>query len=259
MFKKTLFFLSVTCFLLLSLNVSVLAATVYGNRLIDFNNHPAWTVYESTQVTKDFGNYRVLQGGNRLKIDNVGRLRFKLPKGSVGSSQGGGIIKADIAKKDTYTFEYEVLFDQNFPWSKGGKLPGLSGGVGYTGGTPAWNGDGFSVRIMWREDGRLIPNVYHKEQPGNYGDTFGATIGYLTDDKPHKIKYWVKLNTGSNHNGILKIYLDDELKFEKRDIVYRTDDSKIDTAHIAVFPGGSTKDWKMTETGYIRFNWIKWE
>ena len=98
-----------------------------------------------------------------------------------------------------------------------------------------------------------------KNQPGNYGDTFGATIGYLTDDKPHKIKYWVKLNTGSNHDGILKIYLDDELKFEKQDIVYRTDDSKIDTAHIAAFPGGSTEDWKMTGTGYIRFNWIKWE
>ena len=140
MFKKTLSFLSVTCFLLLSLNVIVLAATVYENRLIDFNNHPAWTIYGSTQVTEDFGNYRVLQGGNRLKIDNAGRLRFELPEGSVGSSQGGGIIKADIAKKDAYTFEYEVLFDQNFPWSKGGKLPGLSGGVGYTGGTPAWTG-----------------------------------------------------------------------------------------------------------------------
>ena len=99
MFKKTLFFLSVTCFLLLSLNVSVLAATVYGNRLIDFNNHRAWTVYGSSQATGDFGNYRVLQGGNRLKIDNAGRLRFELPKGSLGSSQGGGIIKANIAEK----------------------------------------------------------------------------------------------------------------------------------------------------------------
>ena len=94
---------------------SALAATIYGNRLIDFNNHPAWTVYGSSQATGDFGNYRVLQGENRLKIDNAGRLSFELPKGSLGSSQGGGIIKADIAKKDTYTFEYEVRFDQNFP------------------------------------------------------------------------------------------------------------------------------------------------
>lgn len=258
MFKKPLFLFSIIFVLMLSLGINVNAA-VYGSRLIEFDGHPAWTVYGSSQVTSDFGNYRTLQGGDRLKIDDVERLRFYLPKNSVGSSQGGGIIKADITEKDTYTFEYEVRFDNGFPWSKGGKLPGLSGGVGYTGGTPAWDGDGFSVRIMWRENGRLIPYVYHKDQPDNFGDTFGATLGYVTDDKPHKIKYWVKLNTGNNKDGILKIYLDDQLKLEKRDIRYRSDNSMIDTAHIAIFPGGSTSDWGMTGDGYIRLSWLKWE
>ena len=75
----------------------------------------------------------------------------------VGSAIQAGLLKAKIAGKNDYTIEYEIRFDLGFPWSKGGKVPGFSGGVGYTGGAPAWDGDGFSVRLMWREDGRIIP------------------------------------------------------------------------------------------------------
>jgi hypothetical protein len=232
---------------------------VYDNKLIDFIGYAGWTVYDTVAVTNDFGNVSTLQGGDRLKIDTTERLRFELPIGVLGSANTGGIIKANIAGKDDYTFEYEIRFDSGFPWSKGGKIPGLSGGAGYTGGAPAWDGDGFSVRIMWREDGRLIPYVYHFNQPDEFGDTFGATLGYLTDTKAYKIKYYVVLNTGSNPDGILKIYLDDILVFEKRDIVFRTDQSQIDTAHIAIFAGGSSPDWNMTGTGFIRLSYLQWQ
>jgi hypothetical protein len=112
--------------------------------------------------------------------------------------------------------------------------------------------------LMWRENGRIIPYVYHKNQKGNYGDTFGATVGYFTNTKSHLVKLYVKLNTGEDANGILRIYLDDVLKFEKTDIVYRTDDSQIDTAHLAIFAGGSTADWNMTADGYIRLSYVRW-
>jgi hypothetical protein len=231
---------------------------VYDDKIVDFTGYAGWTVYGTVEATADFGNVSTVQGGDRLKIDTAERLRFELPVGMLGSANTGGIIKANIAGKDDYTFEYEIRFDSGFPWSKGGKIPGLSGGAGYTGGEPAWAGDGFSVRIMWREGGRLIPYVYHYNQPENFGDTFGATLGYVTDTKAHKIKYYIVLNTGSNSDGILKIYLDDILVFEKRDIVFRTDHSKIDTAHIAIFAGGSTPDWNMTGTGYIRLSYLDW-
>jgi|tagenome__1003787_1003787.scaffolds.fasta_scaffold20981499_2 hypothetical protein len=231
---------------------------IYENHMVDFTGYAAWTVYGDAQVNADFGNYSTLQGGDRLKIDTSERLRFELPVGMLGSANTGGIIKAGIVAKNEYTFDYEIRFDDLFPWSKGGKIPGISGGAGYTGGTPAWAGDGFSVRIMWREDGRLIPYVYHFNQPESFGDTFGATIGYLTYTKPYVIKYYVKLNTGANADGILRIYIDDVLSFEKTDIVYRTDNSKIDTAHLAIFAGGSTVDWNMTGTGYIRLSYVRW-
>ncbi|WP_417616071.1 polysaccharide lyase [Oceanisphaera sp.] len=234
-------------------------AKTYNSNWVSFNSWPAWTAYGKTQVEKDFGNYKVLQGGNRLSIDKQKRLRFYLPKGSLGSSQGGGIIKSSIVKKNNYSFSFDIRFDSRFPWSKGGKIPGLSGGKGYTAGNPAWNGDGFSIRIMWREGGRLIPYVYHMDQPGKYGDTFGSTIGYINSKKKFNIKYWVKLNNGNKKDGILKIFIDNILRFEKRNIRFKNDDSKIDTAHISVFPGGGTDDWKMTGDGYIRIDNIKWQ
>jgi hypothetical protein len=178
----------------------------------------------------------------------------------VGSANAGGIIKAKIVPKNEYTFEYEIRFDSGFPWSKGGKVPGFSGGAGYTGGSGegARTGDGFSVRLMWREDGRIIPYLYYYEMPGDYGYTFGETLGYFTNTKAHKVRYYAKLNTGSDTNGILRIYLDDVEVFSKNNLLYRTDDSKIDTVHLSIFPGGSDATWNMTADGYIRLSYVSW-
>ena len=232
--------------------------TVFGSKRVEFAGYAGWTVYGSVEATADFGNEFTVQGGDRLKIDTSERLRFELPIGMVGSSDTGGIIKANIAGKTDYTIEYGIRFDSGFPWSKGGKVPGFSGGAGYTGGAPAWDGDGFSVRLMWREGGRIIPYVYHYNQPDEFGDTFGETLGYFTDTQEHIIKYYAVLNTGANPDGILKIYLDGVQVFDKRDLIYRIDESLIDTAHIAIFAGGSGADWNMTGTGYIRLNYFDW-
>ena len=233
---------------------------IYEDRMVDFVGYTAWTVYDATAVTNDFGNFSTLQGGDRLKIDTSERLRFEMPVGMVGSANTGGIIKAGIVPKNEYTLEYEIRFDSLFPWSKGGKVPGLSGGAGYTGGSGdgARTGDGWSVRMMWREDGRIIPYVYHYGMTGDFGDTFGETLGYFTNTQAHKIKYYIKLNTGSDANGILRIWMDDVQIFNKENLIYRTDGSKIDTCHISIFAGGSTADWNMTGSGHIRLSYIKW-
>jgi hypothetical protein len=51
---------------------------------------------------------------------------------------------------------YELAFDSNFDWVKGGKLPGLRGGLNSTGCSGGNQADGlscFSTRLMWRRDG----------------------------------------------------------------------------------------------------------
>ena len=232
---------------------------VYSNRTVDFSNYAAWTVYGATQVTADFGNEHSVKENDRIKIDTAGKLRWFLPAGTIGTADSGGLIRAKIAAKHDLTFEYDVKFDEGFPWSKGGKIAGISGGKGYTGGKDTSAGDGWSARIMWREGGRLIPYVYHYGQTSEYGDTFGKTLGYVTAGATHHIKYYVALNTASNKDGILKIYLDEKLVLDKNDIVFRTDDSKIDTIHLSFFAGGSTTDWNMTADGYIRLDNVSWK
>jgi hypothetical protein len=236
---------------------------VYENKLVDFEGQTAWALYDEAHVTTDFGNVASWQGGTRIKYDTSGRVRFELPIGQLGSANTGGVIKAKIAGKNEYTMTYEIRFDTGFPWSKGGKIPGLSGGAGYTGGEgdlAKLNGDGFSVRMMWREDGRIIPYVYHAGMNDKYGDTFGATVGYFTNTQAHKVQYYVKLNTvGENYDGILRIYIDDVLAYENDKICYRRNQSQIDTCHIAIFAGGSTADWNMIDTGYIRLSYIEFQ
>jgi hypothetical protein len=51
---------------------------------------------------------------------------------------------------------YEIAFEAGFDWVKGGKLPGLRGGLnstGCSGGNQANGQDCFSFRVMWRENG----------------------------------------------------------------------------------------------------------
>jgi len=55
----------------------------------------------------------------------------------------------------TMMVTYEVAFDAGFDWMKGGKLPGLRGGLnstGCSGGNEATGQDCFSSRVMWRKN-----------------------------------------------------------------------------------------------------------
>ncbi|KAK4047313.1 Protein saf4 [Microbotryomycetes sp. JL201] len=88
-------------------------------------------------------------------------LAIEYPKGSYsGSKSGGGVgglhlgIYGDAAVVERTVIAYEVAFDENFDFVKGGKLPGAFGGAqsdGCTGGEQS--AACFSLRLMWREEG----------------------------------------------------------------------------------------------------------
>lgn len=82
-------------------------------------------------------------------------LQVTYPQGSF-SQQTGGVQFYNLWNDTTFNsmlLSYEVAFDSNFDWVKGGKLPGLRGGLtstGCSGGNAADGIDCFSSRIMWR-------------------------------------------------------------------------------------------------------------
>ena len=85
-------------------------------------------------------------------------LQITYPAGSYSGGTGGAQWYTQWKSSDGSTFNsmllsYELAFDSDFDWVKGGKLPGLRGGsdaFGCSGGTQPTGGDCFSTRLMWR-------------------------------------------------------------------------------------------------------------
>jgi hypothetical protein len=88
-------------------------------------------------------------------------LRVTYPEGSFSHDTGGAQLytlwnTTDGSSFNTMMVTYEVAFDKGFDWVKGGKLPGLRGGLNSSGCSGGNKSDGlecFSSRIMWRKDG----------------------------------------------------------------------------------------------------------
>lgn len=88
-------------------------------------------------------------------------LQTTYPAGSFSHDTGGSQWynlwnTTDGSTFGTMMVSYEVAFDAGFDWVKGGKLPGLRGGLnstGCSGGNEATGLDCFSTRLMWRKNG----------------------------------------------------------------------------------------------------------
>ena len=100
-------------------------------------------------------------------------LQVTYPQGQFGSTNSGMQLYSLWNTSDGSAFAsmlltYEVAFDQDFPWTQGGKLPGLRGGDpdSCSGGDPATGSNCFSSRLMWRKDAQ--------------GE--GACVSHLSDD-----------------------------------------------------------------------------
>ncbi len=189
-----------------------------------------------------------LEGSPLSVFDSGGTLRVIFPAGKFGPKQSGYNFSAKLPPKDVLTLSYEVRVPKDFDFVKGGKLPGLCGGKEATGGKKPVSGEGFSTRVMWRANGRLVSYVYHKDQGGKYGDDFGWQgsngISQLAPLVWHKIEMTVNLNEHSEKNGSIRIRFNGETVFEKSDFIFRENKSfKIDRICFNTFFGGSDLTW----------------
>jgi hypothetical protein len=134
-------------------------------------NGSTWT---TAQASAAFGN---VSGWNesRAMISNDD-LRITL-KANALSGAGGVVANIDISDGTAYELDFDVRYHSQFDWSRGGKVGfGFAVGDGNTGGDPGWDGNGGTLRMMWYQTdaGRVFfqPYVYHKDQPGEFGNTF---------------------------------------------------------------------------------------
>jgi len=195
-------------------------------------------------------------------------MRVTYPAGAFGGNGASAFLSdvqfaADLPA--TYTelyLSYDVKFDENFDFVRGGKLPGLCGydnnrsaGVGCNTGGGYPNGyDGWSARGMWREDGRLENYMYHAGQTNHYGDD-EYWSEFAQRGVWHQVQHRVVLNTVGQKNGIVEAWLDGRKVLSVNDIEYRkTDSVGINLFYFSTFFGGNDPSWAPATDQYIYFD-----
>jgi hypothetical protein len=172
--------------------------------------------------------------------------------GKFGGPQGHTISLALSPGRD-YLFEYRVRFEGDFPWTKGGKLPGLAGGNRPTGCVDV-NGGGFSARMMWKGGGALVGYTYDLDQMTGCGNSLATGFSFKAGQW-YRIKERVRINTGKNGDGVLQIWVDDRLVLDKKDMAWMNEApaNRIDLVLFHAFFGGSTQGWAPARDCAISF------
>ncbi|OCH85804.1 hypothetical protein OBBRIDRAFT_739230 [Obba rivulosa] len=208
-------------------------------------------------------------------------LQVTYPAGSFSNGTGGAQFynlwnSSDSSAFQTMLLSYEVAFDSNFDFVKGGKLPGFRGGPeidGCDGGDAANGSNCFSSRLMWRTSGEgevyayiLNPNneCSNKDFICN-SDGFGTSIdrgsfGFLLGQW-NSVTLLVSLNAPSNEaNGQVAVYYNNVLALDERTIQYRNSTNvTIGGLFFSTFFGGDDPTWATPQTVHTYFrNFQMW-
>lgn len=243
------------------------------NKVISFNNLPLGP-YTSDQINKDWNTPKRIMGANSGRANIVNDpldqsrkvLEIKYPKGKVGQEEDGGGAQWRLRFDQTFNkcaIEYQVMFPEGFDFVKGGKLPGLSGGASPGGGKKSDGSDGFSARIMWREQGEIFQYMYWMERSPDkrWGDDLPWT-DINGDQKPlrfiagkwHTLKTEITMNTPGQRDGNITSWFDGKLAlscigaFKAEGATFG-----IDNLNFTTFFGGNTPDWAPTKDEIVYF------
>ena len=161
----------------------------------------------------------VVSGTDALRGQDGKCLRVRYLAGKIGSEKGGAAFRVKMQERDEYYLDYYVRFGhgngEHWEFSRGGKLPGLGGGECNTGGHRT-TGDGWSVRYMWRDGGRMVAYVYHLDQKTRFGDQIQLDR-HFKPGRWYRMTQRVRVNTEGGKDGILQVWIDGELVFATHD------------------------------------------
>jgi hypothetical protein len=198
------------------------------------------------------------------RSDSTGRfksvLRVTYPAGSaspqvarLGAPLGGAQFLATLGRspKASRKLRYFLRFSPGFDFVKGGKLPGFYGGTANSGGETGY--DGFSSRLMWREQGYGEVYAYLPSSDG-YGSSLGRRTWQFRPGVWHEVEQELRLNQPGQANGSIQIWIDQQPVFKAEKLKFRsTTKLKIDGVFFSTFFGGSDRSWATPKTVYIDF------
>ena len=254
----------------LFLAASLLVSSACAGVLLSVNfDHDSLGSYSQAQAQSDFEKvttsgqwlYGFEQGRAAIVAADSGHghaLRLTYPKGCVGPNDPTACaaqarVVLSEGSHDTLWLQYRILFEPDFQFVKGGKLPGLCGSQCNTGGHIPKGDDGWSARNMWRAEGKVVQYLYYAGQPG----TYGVDVSYdYNKNKPaleflrevwHTITEQVLLNTPGKANGRVRSWYDGQLAADSSGYMFRTQDSMhINQFYLSTFFGGNDASWAPT-------------
>ena len=228
--------------------------------IINFDNEPVGR-YSDEAFRKDWHCPNWQMGKNLLHVVSGegayqgNGLQIHYRSGVSGCYSPGHCVnwKPELGKKfNKLYYGYRFKFPHGFHFVKGGKLPGIGGGKSNTNGAIPNGADGWSVRMMWDKDGKLVQYVYHPDQPGKYGDVMPLAMKKpITLGRWHTVQTMVLLNQPGHRNGIIKTWLDGKLVLNRQGMRFRNVDRlEIDRLLFATFFGGSGPYWAPQQDEY---------
>ncbi|KAI0692312.1 hypothetical protein C8T65DRAFT_77669 [Cerioporus squamosus] len=193
------------------------------------------------------------------------------PHGGFGFYMHGPAQFAEALKRlddgEEVALGYDVLFEDDFEWVKGGKLPGIYGGAGdhaygCTGGRQNDRCKCFNLRLMWREKGlgelyaylphearnteRLLPIPPKSIRHADYGFSVGRGAWTFTPGKWTRVLEVVRVNTLGKEDGEIRVYIDGKLVILATGLILRTQESlagRVQGLHFQTFFGGNAPEW----------------
>ena len=191
-------------------------------------------------------------------------LRVHYPSGSAspivasrdGAPWGGAQFYSPLAVggQTRMRLRYRLRFSDNFDFARGGKLPGMYGGDGNSGGNIPDGTDGFSTRLMWRGDG--IGEIYaYLPSSERYGTPIGQGNWQFSPGQWYVLEQELQLNQPGKADGQLRLWVNGQLVVEESDLVFRTVDTlHVDGLFFSTFFGGGDASWATPRDVYIDFS-----
>ena len=192
--------------------------------------------------------------------DPAAFLRVSFPVGATSPADtgapGGGAQFLGVGPgppADHLFLRYRVRFAPDFPFVKGGKLPGLYGGARISGGRIPDRTDGFSTRFMWREGGAGEVYAYLPSSK-TWGTSLGRGSFRFLPGRWHCLEQEVALNTPGRADGVVRVWLDGRPVYATETLLFRTVPTlRIEGLFFSTFFGGHDASWAPPADTYADF------
>jgi len=204
---------------------------------------------------------RVFPEARNIEIalfENEHVVKLILPKDKFGPFIGCNWKVPFRYHVDKATLSYKVFFHEDFDFVKGGKLPGLAGGAGNSGGFVPNGYDGWSVRFMFKEAGTICAYLYYPGMPEQYGEKKflkdGSGMVYLKTGAWNSIILTVIMNHPEKEDGIVSANINGVDGLALDTICFRrTSDLKIDHLMFSCLMGGADISYAPGQDQYLLF------